>query len=84
MGALLSKLVWIVVAMVILFVVLKVLKKSTKTIISLLINALVGAIVLWVLNGFFPEVFQVDVISALIVGFLGIPGLILVAIIGLL
>ena len=51
---------------------------------SLLINALVGAVVLWVLSLVLPSVFQVDVISALIVGFLGIPGLILVAIIGLL
>ena len=84
MGALLSNLVWIVVAMVILFVVLKLLKKSTKTIVSLLINALVGAVVLLVLNIFFPAVFQVNVISALIVGFLGLPVLILVAIIGLL
>lgn len=84
MGALLSNLVWIVVAMVILFVVLKLLKKSTKVIMSLLVNALIGAVVLWALSLVLPSVFQVNVISALIVGFLGIPGLILVAIIGLL
>lgn len=83
MGALLSNLVWIVVAMVILFVVLKLLKKSTKVIMSLLVNALVGAVVLWVLSLVLPNIFQVTVVSSLIVGFLGVPGLILVAIIGL-
>ena len=83
MGALLSNLVWVVLAIAILFVVLKVLKKSTKTIVSLLINALVGAVVLWVISIFWPAI-QVNVVSSLIVGFLGIPGVILVIILQLL
>ena len=82
MGGLLMNIVWVVVAIVILTVILKILKKSTKTIVSLIINAIIGAIVLWVISLFWPAI-HVNVLSSLIVGFLGVPGVILVIILQL-
>lgn len=68
---------WFVLALVIVMVVLKIIGKSMKTLISILINALIGAIVLWVLNMFWPAI-QINIVSSLIVGFLGVPGVVLV------
>lgn len=72
-----------VLALVIVMVVLKVLGKSMKTITSILINALVGAVVLWVLSLIWPGAIQINVVSSLIVGFLGVPGVILVVLLQL-
>lgn len=72
-----------VLALVVVMVVLKVLGKSMKTITSILINALVGAVVLWVLSLIWPGAIQINVISSLIVGFLGVPGVILVVLLQL-
>lgn len=83
MGGLLTNIIWIVVAIVVLAIILKILKKSTKTIVSLIINAIVGAVVLWVISLFWPAI-HVNVLSSLIVGFLGVPGVILVIILQLL
>lgn len=68
---------WFVLALVIAMVVLKIIGKSMKTLISILINALIGAVVLWVLNMFWPTI-QINIVSSLLVGFLGVPGVILV------
>ncbi len=57
--------------------VLKLLGKSLKLIVGILINALVGFIVLTVLKAIGLEV-AINWVSALIVGLLGIPGLIIV------
>jgi len=57
--------------------VLKLLGKSLKLIVGILINALVGFIVLTVLKAIGLGV-AINWISALIVGLLGIPGLIIV------
>lgn len=72
-----------VLALVVVMVVLKVLGKSMKTITSILINALVGAVVLWVLSLIWSGAIQINVISSLIVGFLGVPGVILVVLLQL-
>ena len=50
-----------------------------KLIIKFLVNALIGGVVLYVLNLFGVGI-VINWITALIVGFLGIPGVIIVAI----
>lgn len=71
------------VALAIILIILKVLGKSVKMLTSILINSVVGAIVLYVLHIFIPEI-VVSWWAALITGFFGIPGVILVVILQLL
>ena len=68
-----------IVGVVILFVILKVLSMPMKIIIKFLINALVGGIVIYVLD-LFGVGLTLNWITSLIVGFLGVPGVIIVAI----
>ena len=70
------------IALAVILIVLKILGKSVKMLTSILINSVVGAIVLYVLHIFIPEI-TFSWLAALIVGFLGIPGVILVAILQL-
>lgn len=65
------------IALAVILIVLKILGKSVKLLTSVLINSLVGAIVLLVLHIFIPTI-TFSWLAALIVGFLGIPGVILV------
>ncbi len=66
-----------------LFIVLKLLALPMKLIIKLVINGLVGGVVIYVINliglnfGFFIDL---NWITALIVGILGVPGVVIVAI----
>lgn len=78
-----GNLLYCLLAIVVLFVVLKLLGKSMKVIMTFVINAVVGAIVLWVLSLVLPSLFTLNLLNALLVGFLGIPGLIIVLILGL-
>lgn len=71
------------VALAVVLIVLKILGKSVKMLTSILINSIVGAIVLYVLHIFIPEI-VVSWWAALITGFFGIPGVILVVILQLL
>ncbi|MFR2534136.1 MAG: pro-sigmaK processing inhibitor BofA family protein [Clostridia bacterium] len=63
------------------FMILKILALPMKLIIKLLVNALIGGIILWVINligaGFGFAVI-LNWITAIVVGTLGIPGVILV------
>ena len=68
-----------VIGVLILFIILKILSMPMKIIIKFLINALIGGVVLYVLN-LFGVGLVLNWITALIVGFLGIPGVIIVAI----
>lgn len=68
-----------IIGIVILFVVLKILSMPMKIIIKFLINAVIGGIVIYVLN-LFGVGMTLNWITSLIVGFLGIPGVIIVAI----
>lgn len=68
-----------IIGIVILFVVLKILSMPMKIIIKFLINAIIGGIVIYVLN-LFGVGMTLNWITSLIVGFLGIPGVIIVAI----
>ena len=65
-------------AMIILFLILKIISLPIKLIIKLLINALIGGVILFLIN--LTGLIAIDItwISALIVGFLGIPGVIIV------
>ena len=71
------------IAVLILFVVLKILALPFKIIIKLMLNALIGGVVLFLLNligSNFGLVLDINWLSALIVGFLGVPGVIIVLI----
>ena len=78
-----SSVITFVIALAVVLIVLKVLGKSVKTLTSILINSVIGAIVLYVLSIFIPGI-VVSWWAALITGFLGIPGVILVVILQLL
>ncbi len=68
-----------IVGIGILFVILKVLSMPMKIIIKFLINALVGGIVIYALN-MFGAGLTLNWITSLIVGFFGVPGVIIIAI----
>lgn len=67
------------VGILILFIVLKILTVPMKIIIKLLINAAVGGIVIYVLD-MFGAGFALNWLTSLLVGFFGVPGVIIVAI----
>ena len=66
-----------IIAVAILFAILKVIGLSMKIIISVVINAIVGGIVIALLNLFGANI-AITWVSAAIVGFLGVPGVIIV------
>ncbi len=70
----------IVLAVVLL--ILKIIGKSLKFLIGVLINALVGFIILFALKAFGLAV-AINLVSALIVGILGVPGLLIVLVLQL-
>ncbi len=69
-------------ALAIVLLILKVLGKSLKILIGVIVNALIGFVVLTVLKICGIAV-AVNWLSALIVGLLGIPGLIIVLVLQL-
>ncbi len=70
------------IVLAIVLLILKVLGKSMKILIGVLVNALIGFVVLTVLKLIGLGV-AVNWISALIVGLLGVPGLIIVLVLQL-
>ena len=73
----------ILIGVGILFVVLKLLALPMKIIIKLVINGLVGGLVIFIVNLIGANFgFMIDLtwITALIVGFLGVPGVVIVTI----
>lgn len=71
------------IGVAILFVILKLLALPMKLIIKLVINGLVGAAIIFVVNligANFGFVIDLNWITALIVGILGVPGVVIVAI----
>ena len=71
------------IAVLVLFIILKILALPFKIIIKLMLNALIGGVVLFLLNligSNFGLVLDINWLSALIVGFLGVPGVIIVLI----
>lgn len=79
----LSMLLAFAVGVMILCIILKIISFPIKVIIKLVINALLGGVVLLLINHFGAAIgFTLDInwLSALIVGALGVPGVIIVAI----
>lgn len=73
----------ILIGVAVLFIVLKLLALPMKIIIKLVINGLVGGLVIFVVNLIGANFgFMIDLtwITALIVGFLGVPGVVIVTI----
>ena len=68
-----------ILAVLILFGILKLIGLSMKVILSFIFNALVGGIVIAILNLFGANI-TITWITAALVGFLGIPGVIIVLI----
>lgn len=73
----------IVIPVVLFILVLKLLLTPMKIIWKLALNSLSGFICLWLLNlvsGITGIVFEINFVTTLLVGFLGIPGIILLVI----
>lgn len=71
------------IGVAILFVVLKILALPMKLIIKLVINGIVGGVIIFLINTIgvnFGFTIDLNWITALVVGFLGVPGVIIVAI----
>ncbi len=72
-----------IIGIAVLFLVLKILSLPMKIIIRFVINAVIGGIIYYVL-GLMGIGLTITWVSALIVGILGVPGVIIVAIMQLL
>ena len=73
----------LIIPVLIAVLVFKLLFSQVKLIWKIIINSLSGFICLWLLNlasGITGIVFEINFITTLIVGFLGIPGIILLLI----
>lgn len=73
----------ILIGVGILFIILKLLSLPMKLIIKLVINGLVGGVIIFLVNligASFGFMIDLTWITALIVGILGVPGVIIVAI----
>ena len=71
------------IAVVVLFVILKLISLPLKIIIKLMVNAFIGGAILFLINivgARFGLMLDINWITALIVGFLGVPGVIIVLI----
>ena len=67
------------IALALVLIIAKIFFKGTKAVLGFLINAAVGAVVLWILDIVGLGV-PITWLTAAIVGFLGVPGVILVVI----
>ena len=73
----------LIIPVLIAVLVFKLLFSQVKLIWKILVNSLSGFVCLWLLNlasGITGIVFEINFITTLIVGFLGIPGIILLLI----
>ena len=78
-----ENIVALIVPVLIGLLVLKFLFSQVKLIWKIAVNSISGFVCLWLLNlaaGITGIVFEINFITALIVGFLGIPGIILLVI----
>jgi len=72
-----------IVGIMMLFLVAKLLILPVKIVWKLAVNALVGGITLLIINfigGFFGLYIQINIITALITGILGVPGVVMILI----
>lgn len=75
-----ENIIFFAIAVFAVVLVLKLLGKSMKVVLGVLINALVGGLIIWLLNILGLGI-ALNWLTALIVGVLGIPGVIIVLII---
>ncbi len=76
----------IIIAVVVLLLAKFVLNVNTKRVIELIINILLGIVVLWLINKFgnsFGISIPINIITALVVGILGLPGVIILLLLNL-
>ena len=76
----------ILAAAVVLLLAKFVLHVNTKRLIELIINILLGIIVLWIINRFGGSLgiaIPINIITALVVGILGLPGVIILLLLNL-
>lgn len=66
-----------ILAIVAVVILAKLLFKSMKIVTSILVNALIGGIILWILN-LFGFGIAINWLTAILVGALGVPGVIIV------
>ena len=67
-------------AMIVLYLILKIISIPVKIIVKLLVNAFLGGVILYLINLTGIIALNINWITSLIVGFLGIPGVIIVII----
>ena len=77
-----QSLIVFVIALAVILLVLKLVGKSIKILWGVLINSIVGFIVLTILKAVGLGI-EIDLLSALLTGLLGIPGLLIVLVIQL-
>lgn len=75
-----ENIIFFAIAVFAVVLVLKLLGKSMKIVLGVLVNALVGGLIIWLLNILGLGI-ALNWLTALIVGVLGIPGVIIVLII---
>ena len=76
----------IIIAIVVLLLAKFVLNLNIKRIIELIINILLGIVVLWLINRFggtYGISIPINIITALVVGILGLPGVIILLLLNL-
>ena len=76
----------VLVAIIVLLVAKFILNLNVKRIIELAINIVLGIIILWLLNAFGGPIgisIPINIITALVVGILGIPGVIILVLLHL-
>ena len=76
-----------IIAIFALFFVLKILSLPLRIIKNLVINGILGLIIIWIVNLFGSLIginLEINVINALIAGFFGIPGVIVLIILNFL
>ena len=76
----------IIIAIVVLLLAKFVLNLNIKRIIELIINILLGIVVLWLINRFGGSLgisIPINLITALVVGVLGLPGVIILLLLNL-
>ena len=76
----------ILIPVVLILLVLRLLAAPLKLAVKLVINSLGGLICLWLLNwisGFTGVLFPVNAVTAAVAGFLGLPGIVLLAVVQL-
>ena len=77
----------IITAVVVILLAKLVFHASVKTLIKLVINTLLGALILWLINKFGASIglnVPLNLITALVVGIFGVPGVILLVLLSLL